>query len=243
MRFVVLGITIPPMDIEEAIKDVSSFRELASALDLPDAHRKQLKQQAVEMGLDFSHFRNQPDSYGKLLGEKYMKLTPVEVFKRGKRTFLRCECDCGGQAELRADGFSAGRYISCGCVAKRRESIAGSLNPAWKGIGDIPASLVKAYARGAERRNISFDITIEEMWEIFERQGGKCALSGVALYFGRVRKHAETNASLDRIDSSLGYSLDNCQWLHKDINMMKGVFEQQYFLELCETVVKANRTL
>ena len=49
-------------------------------------------------------------------------------------------------------------------------------------------------------------------------------------------------ASLDRIDSTKGYSKDNIQWVHKDINCMKMDFSQQYFIDLCVKVAKNVET-
>ena len=43
----------------------------------------------------------------------------------------------------------------------------------------------------------------------------------------------ETTASLDRIDSLLGYTIDNVQWVHKDINRIKFDMSQCRFVELC----------
>ena len=54
--------------------------------------------------------------------------------------------------------------------------------------------------------------------------------------FGKMR-HNKSTASLDRIDSSKGYTIDNIQWLHKDINKMKWDFSQEKFLELCKKIV------
>jgi len=48
------------------------------------------------------------------------------------------------------------------------------------------------------------------------------------------------NASLDRIDSSIGYVNDNVQWVHKDINMMKRIYTQEYFIYLCKLVSENN---
>ena len=44
------------------------------------------------------------------------------------------------------------------------------------------------------------------------------------------------SASLDRIDNTKGYVAGNVQWLHKDINWMKGRFTQPRFLALCRAV-------
>lgn len=41
------------------------------------------------------------------------------------------------------------------------------------------------------------------------------------------------SASLDRIDSKKSYTVDNVQWVHKDVNWMKNKFDQDYFIEMC----------
>lgn len=90
----------------------------------------------------------------------------------------------------------------------------------------------------AETRGISFDIEVEDVWAMYVSQDKKCALSGLPIGWSDIGQiHT---ASLDRIDSSLGYHIDNCQLLHKDVNMMKQSFSQERFVELCELV--ANRT-
>lgn len=35
-------------------------------------------------------------------------------------------------------------------------------------------------------------------------------------------------------------SIDNLQWLHRDINWMKGVFDTERFIELCKMVALNN---
>jgi len=37
-------------------------------------------------------------------------------------------------------------------------------------------------------------------------------------------------ASLDRIDNNLGYTINNIQWVHKDINRIKREYDQNVFL-------------
>lgn len=48
-------------------------------------------------------------------------------------------------------------------------------------------------------------------------------------------------ASLDRIDSTKGYTLDNIQWVHKHINVMKMDLDQEYFIKLCKLVTKKSK--
>jgi len=60
-------------------------------------------------------------------------------------------------------------------------------------------------------------------------------LSGVQLVFFWEREdRAKTTASLDRIDSTKGYTLDNIQWVHKTLNRLKMNLDNQEFIEWCK---------
>ena len=65
----------------------------------------------------------------------------------------------------------------------------------------------------------NLNISIQEAWEIYIKQDRKCALSGVPIVFTTNNdKYWIQTASPDRIDSSLHYTEDNFQWVHKRIN-------------------------
>jgi len=70
---------------------------------------------------------------------------------------------------------------------------------------------------------------------LFQKQNGKCALSGVEISL--LKKSGVSTASLDRVDSSKGYIKGNVQWVHKDVNFMKYNFDESYFLDMCKKVV------
>lgn len=80
----------------------------------------------------------------------------------------------------------------------------------------------------------------EYCWDLFLSQGKKCSLSGIDLVIEKsiCRKRGQSNitASLDRIDSSLGYVEGNLQWIHKDINYMKQDLDEEYFKKLCKEI-------
>lgn len=86
----------------------------------------------------------------------------------------------------------------------------------------------------AELRGLQFDLTLEDIWFMYTAQEGRCALSGLPIGWAEVGQlHT---ASVDRIDSDRGYLVDNCQLVHKDVNMMKQSFSQEYFVEMCNAV-------
>lgn len=92
---------------------------------------------------------------------------------------------------------------------------------------------IKSRNKYRKSGTLKFALSKKYLWELFEAQQRKCALSGIPLDW--------EVASLDRIDSNKEYIQSNVQWVHKDINKMKFDLEQKYFIEMCELIVK-NKT-
>jgi len=90
-------------------------------------------------------------------------------------------------------------------------------------------------------RNLEFEVTIEQMWDLFEKQNKKCALSGVDLRFKDTRANLNKTASLDRKDPKIGYVLDNIQWVHVELNYMKQSLNDNEFLEWVEKIHSYNK--
>lgn len=111
----------------------------------------------------------------------------------------------------------------------------------WKGVGDLSKSLWRRINLDATVRNIEVLLSINQAWDIFVKQGGICNLSGQKLsMYQKICNKKLITASLDRIDSSKPYSIENCQWINRDINYMKWKYDQVYFLELCKAVAEYN---
>lgn len=119
----------------------------------------------------------------------------------------------------------SGATRSCGHLQRRARN--------WKGVGKVPLtyfSQVRRHSAESGRRPVEFSITLDYVAELYEKQDGKCAYSGLPIDF------KSKTASLDRIDSSKGCIIGNVQWLHKDVNMMKRHYSEDYFLRLCRLV-------
>lgn len=163
------------------------------------------------------------------------------------KTWL-CKCECGFERNVLGTRLRSGKSNSCGC-----DSIKATQQALWKGHGDISLTLFNSYKKGAANRNLIFDITIEQAWNLFLQQNKRCALTGLSLEMfsyvdhydycakgskgGITGKRSHGTASLDRIDSNKGYTISNIQWIHKDINRMKMNMDQDYFLKLCKQIV------
>lgn len=70
----------------------------------------------------------------------------------------------------------------------------------------------------------TFDVTLEDLKDVWNKQHGKCVYSNVDLKLPTdefTKIPLTKRASLDRIDSSKGYTKDNIQFVSSCINLMK----------------------
>jgi hypothetical protein len=102
---------------------------------------------------------------------------------------------------------------------------------------DIKVSYFNALKKGAGIRatkTLCFDITIEDIWNQYITQDKKCALSGVDVLFSLEDKLK--TASVDRKDSDLGYTKENIQIVHKDVNYLKMDLSEKRLFDLCKMI-------
>jgi len=161
-------------------------------------------------------------------GDRYDKLVIKGFFREThtNRNMVTCQCDCGKETTLFVGLLRKNKTHNCGC------SYIGN----YKGCGNLSGAYFGSLRLGAEKRHLAFELTIEQVWNLFQEQKQRCALTGIPIFLF-VRNRKDGTASLDRIDSEKGYTIDNVQWVHKDINKIKQGFNQTHFIELCRMVV------
>lgn len=147
-----------------------------------------------------------------------------------------CSCKCGNIRTVIRSNLVTGHTNSCGCLKKR----TGSNNPTYTGTGELSGKAWSSIRHKALSRGLEITITPEEAWSKYESQNGRCALTALPIHFSKTNEH-DRDASLDRIDNTTGYVSGNIQWVHKDINWMKGSFTTDRFVELCQMVAKEVR--
>ncbi len=89
--------------------------------------------------------------------------------------------------------------------------------------------------KSASKRGLILDIKADDLVRLFAEQRGRCAYTGLGIHMNNNGR--KCTASLDRIDSDNGYSIDNIQFVHKHVNLMKNVFSHDYFVAMCKSVV------
>lgn len=96
-------------------------------------------------------------------------------------------------------------------------------------------ALIHKWQKNAKARNIEWHLSYSELDKLWERQNGRCALTGRELIpLSRATKMVI--ASLDRIDSNKSYTVDNVQLVTGMINIMKNILNNEEFIVLCKEV-------
>lgn len=99
---------------------------------------------------------------------------------------------------------------------------------------NIPNYFFKSIVYRANSKKLDFDLDADFIWDLYNKQGRKCALSGWDIFFSQ--KTMYNTASMDRIDSSKGYTKDNVQLTHKMVNRCKLNCSESDFYRICESV-------
>jgi len=150
--------------------------------------------------------------------------------------------NCGVQVTLAQHNLYSNKYGCRDCGRKLADwsVISGKNNHNYSGgkyiTGLFFYSIKTNFKKNPKIKDLDFTITIQSLDYIWERQNGRCAYTGIPLKFKN--SLTEQTASLDRIDSNVGYIDSNVQFIHKDINRMKTDFTEKYFLELVQLIAK-----
>jgi len=164
-----------------------------------------------------------------LTGMQFGDLTVLSLseISRNKHSRWNVKCICGLEKTVLGTHLIQGKTKSCGCLKSREPRN-------FKGVGKLTKTYYSSLKRGANggkgRSPIQFDIDMDYMSYVYEKQKRKCAYTGLPIDF------KSQTASCDRIDSSKGYIKGNIQWLHKDVNMMKRHYNESYFVKLCKLI-------
>jgi len=179
------------------------------------------------------------------LGKKFGRLTVKEVIPKGKYYYYNCICDCGEGVTAASFSIIKGKQVSCGCYHSEQNAkrLTGAPGPNRKPGGESSFNyLWHTYNRNARKRNIEFSLTREEF---------KTLTIGNCEYCGRKPNRAVKHLSqkrtyvnpylhngVDRVDNTLGYTLDNSVPCCRDCNVGKGIKTVDEFKLWIERVYK-----
>ena len=156
-----------------------------------------------------------------------------EVYKKEDGRWYKPCPSCGKEQSYLRKHYAIQSYNKkkeCkACSNKRPENCS---HKGWiKGV--LRKSFAKKYKINAELRKLDWDLTFDYLADLLIEQDFKCALTDWDIDAMEVNKNT---ASLDRIDSSIGYIEGNVQWVHKMVNMCKQQYEQEDFVHMCKAI-------
>lgn len=107
------------------------------------------------------------------------------------------------------------------------------------------SKLVVSTKQRAAKKGIAHDLTKEQLAEIWKMQGGKCAMTGVDLELtaGTYAQRNPQRVSIDRVDSSGGYTTDNIQLVSCHYNLAKAAYTDDEFMDLIVNYIRHNNKL
>ena len=168
-----------------------------------------------------------------------------------KRKLGKCVCNnCGVEFEkpmseiTRNEKLGRPNFCSRSCVGKNNAKNLGDHLGNYKKImgykrfGD-DFTKFRYHYRNIKNRKHDVTISIDDLKRVWEIQQGVCFFSGVKLElssYTKINKNPLYAASLDRIDSSKGYSLDNIRWVSRAINWMKNDMSDDMVYEFLEII-------
>jgi len=116
----------------------------------------------------------------------------------------------------------------------RRGKVADKFSPFRRHLLNIKQHI--------KRSNLELSITLQDIYEVWHKQNGVCPYSGWQLVnfdtCGDKLAFAPNRATIDRIDSSKGYTKDNIQFVSFIAQYAKNSFHEDELLKFCKEVVK-----
>lgn len=94
----------------------------------------------------------------------------------------------------------------------------------------------------AQNKNRVFDITKEDLMELWNKQEGKCAISKLPMTYTIDNGRNPYNVSVDQINPSKGYTKDNVQLVCMSVNQLKSDFDMEIVINICKNILSNYET-
>lgn len=137
----------------------------------------------------------------------------------------KCKCICGKETLVKASDLKRGHTKSCGCFGK--DSFMSALS-----------CLYSNYRRGALRRGLSFDISLERFRSIIAENCEYCGAEPFQKFHKKGARATVTYSGIDRKDNSVGYTDDNCIPCCGRCNFGKGSMTPDQFRDWIKQVYR-----
>lgn len=172
----------------------------------------------------------------------YGRLRVVSEYGDG---YWNCVCECGNRVAVSRNALRSSHTRSCGCLHNER---AGRGPRKVKPYDDYVASLVNChYRNSAKKRGLEFLLTKEDVKGLIFSPCFYCGTEGSNEYYHHQRKskggESKSYNGIDRVDNSIGYTLENCVPCCVNCNRAKREQPVSDFLSWLDQVASFRRNI
>jgi hypothetical protein len=138
--------------------------------------------------------------------------------------------------------FNSDKYNTDGLQTYCKECFKVVCQLSQKNLYNFCTQLFRGVKYSAKKRNIYVEITKQNIIDKYTAQCGKCIYTNHLMTTDRTPKgysqrlHNINNISVDRIDSSKGYILDNIQLVCVGVNIVKTDLTENMMYKLCKNI-------
>jgi hypothetical protein len=224
--------------IEKEYLQIRSMRELCRTLNVGIKRvRRVLKEKGYDTTSSQKVFHTTVN-IGDRLGRWKVVGLPFKNYE--DRYVIPVKCECGTELQLRPVEIIKQQKIGCRHCANKNNlptfrTTRSCKNSKLKEFSSAWLSSIKNYSHRGLNRIIRVEIDSFDLLNQLKKQNFKCAYTNIDLRVLNLSK-GESNASVDRIDSTKDYTIDNIQWVYRKINRIKNDCSNEEFITLCRMV-------
>ena len=119
-------------------------------------------------------------------------------------------------------------------------------NEGYKSIIKRLKHCLKSAKSRAKERDLDFDLTIEYLLELNKKQNSCCQLTNISFDLNPPKYksgHNPLSPSIDRIDSTKGYTKDNTRLICTAMNIALNQFGDEFFFEMIKNYLKTTKNI
>ena len=146
-------------------------------------------------------------------GKKFGKWTAISY--AGERGW-NCVCECGTAKVVQTGNLTNGASTQC----RKCGPLISTTNHLHTGEAACN-EVISSYTKGARVRSIEWALTREQAKDLFSGLCFYCGTEPTNVFFRKILNGKFIYNGIDRVDSSLGYTIDNCVSCCTTCNYMK----------------------